>query len=612
MHNLADKTKPGMAALVLLAVLVSAVGLPFWVRSQVIQTQSPALPAVADLCWGCEPYERLIQLFELQQTALASEARQPEMQQPLLAQARLEAASGALVALRGARTACDEDGACRLGPLAYQQQTCGGEWPDEDFHDRLMQAADRIFALGAECRGLSCPVMNCEARSRLEGTLNALIDVLGDARTFEANANDGEDDAHQLEQLKQHLERLPLLLSNTSDGGLTVWAEELANLGANEFERRSDQAQDANWRRRLLAHQVQELVAIAAPPESEAPDWSLLGRTAGAALAQVHYLGWRAQVGDNAAQCNVVRRDRVDALVANMRRASAALAVCGARGGCTAADAAPVLAALEARGPGTVASTADFVAEGYRLWIRTLAQLDMRPDDPVVLVPDLAAYGPGEAILITHAQSTNQCLAEEGSWLGLFAPEIPQGAPQGAPPAAPQGVPQGVPQGAQREPPDDANEVSSDYTPGVRSSTDSVLFAAPDVPGSYQVRAFAPAARGGAELARVDVPVAETPVACNGFSGIWDSNFGELRLYARDGAARGSYRRTPEAGPGFLTGEVRGRRLYGTWESELGRGGARLVLSSDGSYFRGSWSHIPGQYSGTGSWTGTCRFETTP
>ena len=137
----------------------------------------------------------------------------------------------------------------------------------------------------------------------------------------------------------------------------------------------------------------------------------------------------------------------------------------------------------------------------------------------------------------------------------------------------------------------------------------ALLFEAPGPAGRYRIEAHAPAERGGGAIASVAVDIEPLPPGCSGFTGTWSSDFGDLQLVERDREVTGTYRRMAGGRPGFLIGERAGRELTGIWLSELGAGGTRLVLSSGGGRFTGTWSHHLTRTAGTGIWNGTCRTE---
>lgn len=588
-------TKPlllaGGAAVVILAMVIALV---FIVGHKARNPAGGTVVAEAD-CWGCEPYDRLRSLFELQQ--LAAEPRIRQFQQRLatqnlttgdraaaeagleLAQARINAATAAIGALDSAVAMCLADVACRRPPDDFQSLTCTGAWPDAATQDHILSLARRIYASGAECRDMSCPFASCEAHANLQGALDELTD------TFAAYAASARSPAvpvnlaPQLETLRQALERLPLALSQPNPSSLAGWA---ASINEGDLLQSTDELSDtsgpeAGWRLRLTRLQIAALVnrAQGADEDDATLDWAQIALRGGAALAQVHYLEWLTSQSPQTSTCEEPQLTTLEDMATELRRAAAALTVCGARAGCGGGVPPMPLADLYSRAPVGLGGLERFTREAVTLIVRNYDALGLRADDPVQISTDLERYGAGEAIRVRFGNTSNRCIAEPGARLGMFDPD-----------------------GSDR-----ALELRD-----VRASGDSseALIAAPERSGVYEIRAFAAPSRGGGELARDRVVIEQPPDGCDGFEGLWDTNFGELRIYVRDGIARGTYGRTAAGAPGFLTGEVRGPVLYGDWDSELGEGGARLVLEDGGASFRGSWSHVPGRYSGTGRWTGTC------
>jgi len=139
------------------------------------------------------------------------------------------------------------------------------------------------------------------------------------------------------------------------------------------------------------------------------------------------------------------------------------------------------------------------------------------------------------------------------------------------------------------------------------NTTSEVLLAAPNEPGHYMVRVFASPDRGGQVLSEHPFAVGQLGPGCEGFTGIWDTQFGRLHMVDRDGILSGSYRRGAKALlPGLLFGERTGRTFQGTWLSELGRGGTKLRLLDGGTRFRGTWGARPGNQTNGGPWNGDC------
>ncbi|MDW3099212.1 MAG: hypothetical protein R8J41_14025 [Alphaproteobacteria bacterium] len=136
-----------------------------------------------------------------------------------------------------------------------------------------------------------------------------------------------------------------------------------------------------------------------------------------------------------------------------------------------------------------------------------------------------------------------------------------------------------------------------------------LLFRAPPE-GLYTAAVYAGAAEGGALLAATPLRVTKPePQHCNGWTGIWRTEFGRLVTVQHDDeTVTGSYGRVPGVQPGFLFGRIRNTQLRGVWVSEISSGGARLTLEGDG-VFRGSWGLSPDQVTNGGRWSGVCIAE---
>lgn len=133
-----------------------------------------------------------------------------------------------------------------------------------------------------------------------------------------------------------------------------------------------------------------------------------------------------------------------------------------------------------------------------------------------------------------------------------------------------------------------------------------LLFRAPPE-GRYTAAVYAGAAEGGALLAATPLRVTEPePQYCDGWTGIWRTEFGRLVTVQHDDeTVTGSYSRVPGVQPGFLFGRIRNTELRGVWISEISSGGARLTLEGNG-LFRGSWGLSPDQITNGGRWSGVC------
>ncbi|MFO1186973.1 MAG: hypothetical protein U1E87_05705 [Alphaproteobacteria bacterium] len=205
-----------------------------------------------------------------------------------------------------------------------------------------------------------------------------------------------------------------------------------------------------------------------------------------------------------------------------------------------------------------------------------LRALFFQKDEDVPLATDLAQYVTREAITVKPLAETNRCLADRTARVVL------------------------APDGAEGAPPIEAHTLDP-------SDSAVWLFEAPRTPGRYRVVLESPKSRGGGVFgASPPFEVAAAPQGCDGFNGVWQTDFGVLTVRVREGVARGSYRQSDEDRAGILAGEIDGTTLTGTWHSELGSGGTRLSLGEDGRSFSGTWSQSLDRASGAGKWEGRC------
>ena len=227
-------------------------------------------------------------------------------------------------------------------------------------------------------------------------------------------------------------------------------------------------------------------------------------------------------------------------------------------------------------GGGTILEQLASAREAAAAALRPLA---FQKDAEVTLTTDLKQYFSGEAISVRPLIQNNRCLSDRNSRLALtrLSPDETVGA---------------VVESHTLDPADSA----------------ALLFAAPDDPGTYQFVLETSKSRGAGRFgASATFSVTPTTAgACSGFNGRWQTDFGVLTVFTRDGIARGSYRQNSNDRAGLLVGAVDGTTLTGQWTSELGNGGAKLILSPDGRTFTGTWSQYPDRTSGAGKWDGTC------
>ena len=209
--------------------------------------------------------------------------------------------------------------------------------------------------------------------------------------------------------------------------------------------------------------------------------------------------------------------------------------------------------------------------------VRALDAVRLSDAGPVSISSDETSYGQGDAIAVHLEGAQNKCLVK-GGWLGLF--KLDQSARLLADPVT-----------------------KVDIAPG--GETNPVLIGAPLETGAFALALFG-TQRPETPLGVKAITVSTPRAGCRGFSGRWQSDFGDLITTVRGGQLRGTYRRTPEAPAGFLMGTLKDRVFTGTWRSELGAGGTRLVLSKDGNSFSGTWSKKLGEVDGHGLWQGKC------
>jgi len=584
-----------IAALVTAALVVIIAGavifLWLWWGPAEESEEPPVGPTAS--CWGCVPFETLISLFELQmlaaeprieqyerqleRTNLTLAARQSAMAALEVSSARFFGAMEARTRLDQAMEHCLDDAGCRLGPQAFQEATCPGPWPDDDTRERFSSLASRIYAIGSTCHDQPCPGLNCSARAQMQSALDEFAGTLGAFGSVRPRITDAPPVDPLLADLRSAMESLPLVLSYDEDDALTTWAEDAA---ITDFIQDPDDwlrsaSPDVSWRLRIARLQLMALTTEIDESSADGPGWGNIGAYAGAVLSQVHYLERYLENEPSEGTCLAPQTDEISEMAGELRRAAAALSVCGARAGCSDTPVPLVLTGLYDRAPYGPDGLERFAAEAGRLIQRNLDTLALENETESEVTTDLDRYRAGEAIFAQLGPEANRCISEPGTWIGIFDPSGTR------------------------------NPIERRYV-HIIDEVVGALVAAPVSPGEYELRAFASTERGGSELARAPVEVGPAAEGCEGFSGKWTTDFGELQLSVRDGVARGTYRRSAGVASGFLRGDVRGSVLRGAWDSELGSGGARLVLADDGRSFTGSWSHIPGRYGGSGNWNGAC------
>jgi hypothetical protein len=95
-------------------------------------------------------------------------------------------------------------------------------------------------------------------------------------------------------------------------------------------------------------------------------------------------------------------------------------------------------------------------------------------------------------------------------------------------------------------------------------------------------------------------PPVTASVPCQGFQGVWSSDFGGIQMSLSGQFARGTYTQPG----GNIEGTVNGTVLDGRWIQRDRQGQLRFVLAADGRSFQGTWREANG--SGGGAWNGRC------
>jgi len=458
---------------------------------------------------------------------------------------------------------------------------------------RIEQLSEQVIAAARQCQTMVCPVMNCERSAAFAADLEiaemSLAELAGGRTALpgivEETAPTGL--AVVLGGVERALVRLAIDSAATSleadalsaraadmRTGLQGWIEEtelrkgvqqhawrvgalVAEIDvAAEWARRDDSPEytqayfEALSRAMLSAARLDAALAIAEAPVSAAPR-SASGPVCGANELANAYL----KVG----------------------QAIAALGFCRAKSACPqptlSLSGRPIRSASD-RSIGALAA----VTGALPLTLERAADAAVRASLPVELSLDQAAYRTGEAMTVSADTAPSACLMSDGA-IGLAK----------------------VGSAAGRE---------ERYALAGNAASE-ILLAAPGEPGRYVVRVFASPERGGHILSEHLLSVETLGSSCQGFTGLWDTEFGRLHLVDRQGRVTGSYRRSEFAPrPGLLIASRDRNTLNGIWLSELGRGGARLRLAEDGQSFNGTWGVKVDRISGGGRWTGRCLLGT--
>ncbi|MDX6385334.1 MAG: hypothetical protein QOK48_2907 [Blastocatellia bacterium] len=138
------------------------------------------------------------------------------------------------------------------------------------------------------------------------------------------------------------------------------------------------------------------------------------------------------------------------------------------------------------------------------------------------------------------------------------------------------------------------------------ASWDGVL----DATGDYTISVHAP--RAGqtfmlevevTSIMRANSSSRATVAPCGDFSGLYQTDYGPLRLTRTGDQVRGTYT-TDSDKDSSISGTVRGNVLSGRWKEPSGKGTLRFTLASNGRSFKGSFA--PDGESASGEWDGHC------
>jgi hypothetical protein len=263
--------------------------------------------------------------------------------------------------------------------------------------------------------------------------------------------------------------------------------------------------------------------------------------------------------------CGAVIAPLARRLEPGLKGAHEALDLCAAQAHCSA---------LRGVREGLGGPIAEQLRAGAARLERISRALRLGESPAVTIALDLTTYMAGDAMAIDIDPSRNRCLAQ-GGVAGIYADR-------------------GL--SALSDPP---------LAQAPVMALGRLLMEAPAAPGRYLVAVTGQGAPGRA-LGSRPFAVEGQRSGCSGFAGRWETDRGILTASVRHGVLRGTYRHPGAVQPGFLTGRVKGRHAHGTWVSELGSGGAHLVLNETGDRFLGTAGSKPGEEDGAGLWRGHC------
>jgi len=450
-----------------------------------------------------------------------------------------------------------------------------------------------VSKLSVTCAALSCPVLSCSPAISTLHDLSAGGDAARLLMLLSAQARPSRSDAFAsasatLNKGRKALAGLTAVLGGTlSDfgGEWAYWqnfARELDDAG-DDLLMRGDIAQSG---RVLFSSAADASRAMAVGLErmggedTSAQDWTRLGDAIGAFLVastRIDEVIAHAVTPLRFEACGSDIGDRARRLETTMTQLEADLAQCVVRAQCArAADGTDSASGPRTSLPGAAIQRLERAAEALALNV-TGTSVSEAPAASLTL--KYPSYAPREPIQIAIEPRGNRCLAAGG------AVELTSAGHDSA-----------------------AVEARGEFPYAERSA---VVLAAPDAPGPY-IASLLPAREGRntppgpVPLAQVPFAIESVPQGCEGFAGTWETDFGVMTAVIRGDHLLGSYRRAGASRPGIVEGTIRGREMKGTWSSDLGSGGARLILLEGGQRFSGTWGDTVGEVDGAGLWRGHC------
>lgn len=509
--------------------------------------------------------------------------------------AQQKAAARAIAGLRSYTNAmgdCEKERLCQRHDTVRAEDTqpldCDRDaGPVRAAAARIEQLSERVITAARQCQSTVCPIMNCERSAAFAADLEiaemSLAELAGGRTALPGIVEEAAPTglAVVLGGVERALVRLAIDSAETSldvealsaraadmRSGLKGWIE--------ETELRRGVQQHA-WRVGALVAEIDVAAEWARRDDGqeytqayfEALSRAMLSAArldAALAIAEVPSV----PRGTSGPVCGA---NELATAYLKVGQAIAALGFCRAKSACPQSvrslSGRPIRSASD-RSIGALAA----VTGALPLTLERAADAAVRASRPVALSLDQAAYRTGEAMTVSANTAPSACLVSDGA-IGL--------ARAGSAPG--------------RE---------ERYALAGNAASE-ILLAAPGVAGRYVVRVFASPERGGHILSEHPLRVESLGQSCQGFTGLWDTEFGRLHLVDREGRVTGSYRRSEFAPrPGLLIGSRERNVLNGIWLSELGRGGARLRLAEDERSFKGTWGVKVDRNSGGGRWTGRC------